>query len=233
MGIHLWAESKGRSYDFSHTDSLNAVRVSQKGDLYWFDSTTKTLYWRVIAGYVDTDISCPTDALTGAFCVEKPIFKVPSMNCPENEIMLSIDECGPICELENNCLKQCRENKEDKFFWKKKKGKNLIKSCKWLSKYKKKKQVCKKNVEHIPGYGAAQDICQATCSSCEACYENENSVIYLGQKKNEQFKTCKYLGKKSKKFIKKYCKRSKLKSSYKPPKEACPVTCSMGSCVEG
>merc|ERR1719410_64147 len=131
------------------------------------------------------DISCPTDALTGAFCVEKPIFKVPSMNCPKNEIMLSIDECGPICELENNCLKQCKENKEDKFFWKKKKGKNLIKSCKWLSKYKKKKQVCKKNVEHIPGYGAAQDICQATCSSCEACYENENSVIYLGKKKKE------------------------------------------------
>jgi len=139
--IHIWAESYKRTYDFTLASTLDDVRESQKGDLYWFDFQTKTLYWRVIAGYVDNDMSfdwinreehgqesftranlsvaniitknqfqlhidilCTTDGDAGdAFCLDKPVFIVPSMGCPEGEVMLSIDECGPSCELENNC----------------------------------------------------------------------------------------------------------------------------------
>jgi len=139
--IHVWAESFGRAYDFTLGSSLDEVRSAEKGDLYWFDLQTKTLYWRVITGYVETDltfdwidrarfgletftrsnlsvaditgksqfqlhidISCTTDGnAAGAFCLEKPSFIVPGMGCTNGEVMLSIDECGLQCELENNC----------------------------------------------------------------------------------------------------------------------------------
>jgi len=55
--IRIWAESKNRAYDFSLASSLDDVRTAEKGDLYWFDLQTKTLYWRVISGYVDKDLT--------------------------------------------------------------------------------------------------------------------------------------------------------------------------------
>jgi len=55
--IHLWAESVRRTYDFTLASSLDEVRAAEKGDLYWFDLQTKTLYWRVISGYVDADLT--------------------------------------------------------------------------------------------------------------------------------------------------------------------------------
>lgn len=53
--IHLWAESYNRPYDFTLGNSLEEVRTAEKGDIYWFDQQTKTLFWRVISGYVEND----------------------------------------------------------------------------------------------------------------------------------------------------------------------------------
>jgi hypothetical protein len=52
------------------------------------------------------EVACPnseTDS-TGAFCASQPIFSVPSMGCPEGEVMIAIDKCGQPCELiEGGC----------------------------------------------------------------------------------------------------------------------------------
>lgn len=53
--IHVWAESGSRAYDFTLASSLDVVRSSYNNIFY--DEATSTLYWRVIAGYVNNDMT--------------------------------------------------------------------------------------------------------------------------------------------------------------------------------
>jgi len=55
--VHLWAESSGRIYNFTHSNNLDEVRSATKGDKYWLDTASNTLYWRVITGYVSRDLT--------------------------------------------------------------------------------------------------------------------------------------------------------------------------------
>jgi len=142
--VRIWAESRSsRTYDFILAGSLDEVRSAPNGDKFYYDESTNTLFWRVIAGFINSEgsygwidrdvqgipsftregltiidtsaknqlqihieINCATDA-TGAFCIEKPVFNVPGMGCPEGEVMVAIDKCGPACELfEGGCTQQ-------------------------------------------------------------------------------------------------------------------------------
>merc|ERR1711966_1852 len=62
----------------------------------------------------------------------------------------------------------CSDVKSDKFFFKKKKGRVLIKKCKWLMKKSADKidQVCRKRTDSHGAYGPAKDVCKATCGTC-------------------------------------------------------------------
>ena len=51
--VYLWAETSGRTYDFSLANSVEEVRNSI--GKYYLDVETNTLYWQVIAGYVSND----------------------------------------------------------------------------------------------------------------------------------------------------------------------------------
>ena len=138
--VRIWAQSKSsRVHDFILAGSLDEVRNGL--DKYFYNESTNTLYWRVIAGFVNSDgsygwidrdaqgvrsftreglsvtetlsknqlqihieIDCVTD-VTGAFCIDKPIFNVPGMGCSEGEVMVAIDKCGLACELlEGGCV---------------------------------------------------------------------------------------------------------------------------------
>lgn len=51
--ISIYAESRSRTYYFASATSLTEVRSNI--DKYYYDEATNTLYWRVIAGYVNND----------------------------------------------------------------------------------------------------------------------------------------------------------------------------------
>jgi len=130
----------------------------------------------------------------------------------------------------------CTQELNDEFFFKQnQKGGDVIKDCKWLNKKnkKQKKNICTKKVKH--GTGAvtnpAQDVCQASCDSCGACYENSRSQFFTGKFKDGEplYWTCKVLKKKSKKAIKKLCKKTEV-DIYGPAGDVCPKTCEVGSC---
>jgi len=53
--VYVWAESLKRTYDYTLASSVDEVRTSI--DRYFLDKLTNTLYWRVIAGFVEKDIS--------------------------------------------------------------------------------------------------------------------------------------------------------------------------------
>lgn len=55
--VNIWAESYSRTYNFALVSSLDEVRNAANGDKYFLNESTNTLYWRVIAGYVDDDLS--------------------------------------------------------------------------------------------------------------------------------------------------------------------------------
>jgi len=53
--VHVWAESLLRRYDYTLASSVDEVRTSI--DRYFLDVSTNTMYWRVIAGFVENDNS--------------------------------------------------------------------------------------------------------------------------------------------------------------------------------
>mmetsp|Transcript_8512 Transcript_8512/g.15396 ORF Transcript_8512/g.15396 Transcript_8512/m.15396 type:complete len:524 (-) Transcript_8512:71-1642(-) len=55
--VRIWAESSSRPYDFTLASSLEDVRNAVNGDQYFLDEATNTLFYRVIAGYVESDYS--------------------------------------------------------------------------------------------------------------------------------------------------------------------------------
>jgi len=246
--IHLWAESYTRKYDFILTNSLDEVRSAEKGDLYWFDAQTKTLYWRVITGYVDNDltfdwinrkdndqesftrgnlsiadtttknqfqlhidISCETDEnAADAFCLEKPGFLVPGMGCPEGEVMLSIDECGLPCELDDKCEQESPE-----------------------PSVSPSDNPSSNPSENPLGNPSSTPSLFPTI----ACYENVKAKFYYKYvKKNGKHlkKTCKWLSKKSERSIKNICKKNVIYyEGFGPAQAVCTKSCnSCDSCYE-
>jgi hypothetical protein len=55
--VHVWAESVGRTHNYTHAASLQEVRDTATGDRFWLDTDTNTLFWRVITGYVYRDLT--------------------------------------------------------------------------------------------------------------------------------------------------------------------------------
>merc|ERR1711865_457683 len=51
--IRLYAESSKRFHNYTQVANLAEVRSAENGDRYFLDTSTDTLYWRVITGYVD------------------------------------------------------------------------------------------------------------------------------------------------------------------------------------
>lgn len=55
--VHIWAETESRAHAFSLAGSLDEVRSAVSGNKYFLDESTDTLYWRVIAGFVNNDMT--------------------------------------------------------------------------------------------------------------------------------------------------------------------------------
>ena len=53
--LNLYADSYQRTYSYTPASSVAAVRAAPNGNLYFLDTATDTLFYRVITGYVDTD----------------------------------------------------------------------------------------------------------------------------------------------------------------------------------
>merc|ERR1712038_1533306 len=62
----------------------------------------------------------------------------------------------------------CSEEKSDKFFWKVnlQSGKNVVKTCNWLSKRNDIGKICSKTLAGA-GYPPAREVCRITCETCE------------------------------------------------------------------
>jgi len=123
----------------------------------------------------------------------------------------------------------CSENANDVFFLKKdNKGEPLYKNCQWLSARKNKKKVCKRTVDYYDGYSPPQNVCVTTCNSCGPCFENKWSKFVIRNKNGKiKYKTCKWLGTR----VSKCDKYLDSHGGYGPPKEVCPNTCSVSSCI--
>eukprot|EP00729_Bicosta_minor_P010217 gene10216-3050_t len=50
--IRVYGESYTRVHDYTPVSSVQEVREAEHGDVFFFDTATDLLYWRVIAGYV-------------------------------------------------------------------------------------------------------------------------------------------------------------------------------------
>jgi len=129
----------------------------------------------------------------------------------------------------------CVDGSEIFFFKLNKKKKPVKKACLWLAKNKNKAKFCSQKVDYYDNFGPPQDVCQKTCVSCGACFENSNSKWVFSMKKKTGkvvLKTCGWLAGQSMKKKKKYCKKRKLLSGgYDKPKITCPVTCLVGDCA--
>eukprot|EP00586_Coscinodiscus_wailesii_P002205 CAMPEP_0172492292 /NCGR_PEP_ID=MMETSP1066-20121228/23385_1 /TAXON_ID=671091 /ORGANISM="Coscinodiscus wailesii, Strain CCMP2513" /LENGTH=246 /DNA_ID=CAMNT_0013261815 /DNA_START=17 /DNA_END=753 /DNA_ORIENTATION=+ len=53
--VRIWAESRSRSHYFTLASSVHEIRNAANGDKYFLDESTNILYWRVIAGYVESN----------------------------------------------------------------------------------------------------------------------------------------------------------------------------------
>ena len=74
-------------------------------------------------------------------------------------------------------------NGSEKFFFKLNK-RNKLKACLWLANNKNKAKICSKKVDYYDNFGPPQDVCQRTCVSCGACFENSNSKWVFSMKKD-------------------------------------------------
>ena len=109
----------------------------------------------------------------------------------------------------------------------------ITNSCSWLSKNKNKSKICSKNVDYYNDFVPPQDLCQHTCASCGACFENPNSkYVHVMRKSGKvKLKTCDWLAALSTKNKENFCKKKKYMSGgYDKPKITCPVTCLVGDC---
>ena len=48
---------KEKRYEYTLASSVDEVRAAPKGDKYFLDRTTNTLYWRVISGFAASETS--------------------------------------------------------------------------------------------------------------------------------------------------------------------------------
>lgn len=76
---------------------VNGIQTFSRGGLSVVDTTGQSQY------RLHIDLDCETDAVTGAFCEEKPSFNVPGMDCPQDMVRVAIDLCGLECELDDSC----------------------------------------------------------------------------------------------------------------------------------
>merc|ERR1712008_510329 len=152
------------------------------------------------------------------------------VGCTLTESMLEICEEGP--------PPGCTQNSSDDFYYKtNKKGKDIIKSCAWLEKKTEKKmgKIWDRQVKHLAEGDVtepAQDVCQKSCDSCDACYQNNRSRFFNGKYKEDGSPVsmnCKNLKKKAGKKKKRYCSMTEL-DVYGPAREVCPKTCEIGDC---
>jgi len=87
-----------------------------------------------------------------SYC-KKKVAVTEDINSPQYTCRVTCDSCDP-----------CYQNKKSKFFYKKnKKGKVLLKDCKWLEKVKNPGSICKKTGSNA-GYGPASSVCPKVCS---------------------------------------------------------------------
>jgi len=65
----------------------------------------------------------------------------------------------------------CVENGTDEFFLRvnPNNGNAIVKDCDWLIRSANPSLVCNRRVDYSGGFSPAQDICQATCNSCDSC----------------------------------------------------------------
>jgi len=115
--------------------------------------------------------------------------------------------------------------------------KNSVKTCEWLSSTKTPADIvtyCSKYakwgkingvVKGPPGF-----VCRATCADCNPCYQHKKTMFYYKEnsKGKALLKNCSWLDKQSKKGD--ICSDGKTNGVYPPAHEACPTSCSVGSC---
>jgi len=135
--------------------------------------------------------------------------------------------------------KGCTQSKKAKFFLKAtKNGKETLKNCKWLEAktIKMQNKICAKFVTHGAGdvQDPAQDVCQRSCKSCWACYQNMNSLFFAGGGKGGKepvYLTCKQLKQRNKTQKKKLCRiKAAAAGTYGVAKDVCRVICATNGC---
>jgi hypothetical protein len=127
----------------------------------------------------------------------------------------------------------CTQNGSDAFFVKiNKKGKPMLRNCDWLASSSNKSNICNKKVNYYDSYSPAQDICQATCESCDVCYQNNRSKFYFRTTNSGAVKTkkCMWLIKRDSETISDICSSEESSGGYGPASLQCPVTCSSSQC---
>ena len=62
---------------------------------------------------------------------------------------------------------ECKQGKWQKFYFKRKNGKDIIKNCNWLEKKSedRKKKICKKKKKSNDEYGPPKDVCFVSCGT--------------------------------------------------------------------
>jgi len=128
-------------------------------------------------------------------------------------------------------------DKSDMFYIKmNKSGQPMLRNCDWLAKSSNKSSICKNKVTYYENgsdsYSPAQDVCQAICESCDACFENKKSRFYKNKKNGKvKTKTCTWLSKLKASSIRKNCAKTMSGGGYSPASLQCPVTCGVDSCA--
>jgi len=101
-------------------------------------------------------------------------------------------------------------------------------TCSALAVHKMSSKMCAKNTKGTTDLHSAERVCPQTCNSCDKCYQNPNTRVYMGKKPNgTPFKTvqCKKIADVNENRKKKLCNIPEEDATYQSPMEGCPQMC--------
>jgi len=128
----------------------------------------------------------------------------------------------------------CVENGTDEFLLRLDDGIPVVKTCNLLAGRGNASRICNRKVDYSGMFSPPQDICQATCNSCNACYQNSRSRFFLKERNgNVILRRCKWLSRRPSTRMDSICGQSASNGGYGPASRHCPIICGVGSCNEG
>jgi len=100
--------------------------------------------------------------------------------------------------------------------------------CHQLAVTKQSFKMCAKNTRGTADHHTAERVCPQTCNSCDKCYQNPNTRVFMGLKPNGKpfkYAQCKKIANNTEKRIKKLCAIPEGDATYQSPSEGCPQLC--------